>query len=273
MRLDIAGAPRYSARPRAARSIAQGKSMASRVTVRALFSEHPDAICKALRELARGLGADSVHDRRPEDYDDKRAAFAEHDCEARLLELSRNDDDAVRELAADALGVWGGEAARERLIKLCQDPVVEVRASAAGALEHWPDDREVAEVLLIAADDSKWIVRMQATRALRGFPGSDVDRALMTSLLDPDSFVRTTAADALAVRPAEQVLPHLRKLFDHPAPHTFDAAFELAGRIGTAEDGVFLARVGRFTNWSQPAEVKRWARDAARAIRARLKTS
>lgn len=247
--------------------------MASRVTVRALFAEHPDAICKALRELARGLGRDSVHDERPADYEERRAELADKGCGERLLELSHADDPVVRELAADALGVWGGEPARARLITLCQDAVTEVRASAAGALEHWPDDPEVAEVLLITVDDSKWLVRLQSARAMRRVPGAEIDAALMTALLDPDSFVRNTAADALALRPPADILPRLRALFDHPAPHTFDAAFELAGKIGTEEDAVFLARVGRFTNWSQPAQVKRWARLAARAIRARAKAA
>ena len=247
--------------------------MASRVTVRALFAEHPDAICKALRELARSLGPDTESDRRPDDFETRRAELADKDCEPRLLELSHHDDPTVRELAVDALAAWGTEPARERLVALTQDAVVEVRASAVGGLEHWPDDEEVAEVLLIAIDDSKWLVRMRAARAMRRVPGSDIDRALMTALLDPDSFVRDSASDALSSRPSADILPRLRKLFDHPAPHTFDAAFELAGRIGTDEDAAFLARVGRFTNWSQPAQVKRWARDAARAIRARNKAA
>ena len=255
--------------------------MTSAVTVRALFQEHPDANCKALRDIVRFLGV-------PEADDDSftgahragdgplAAARAEHlaaydaaDCGARLLVLSKNRDDTVRELATDALGVWGGDAARDRLHELVGDESLAVRASAIGALAGWAHERPSAEVMLIALEDSKWIVRLRAAHGLAEAPGDDVDRALVHALLDPDSFVRTTVADALVRRPIERILPRIRKLMEHPAPHLFDAAFDVLGRIGSEEDAVFLARVGRLTNFSQPSQVKTWARAAAQAIRRR----
>ena len=255
--------------------------MTSAVTVRALFQDHPDANCKALRDIVRALGvADEDEDsfagaQRADDGPqaaaraEQRAAFDAADCGARLLQLSRHVDDTVRELATDALGVWGGDAARDRLHELVSDAVLAVRASAVGALAGWADERPSVEVMLIALEDSKWIVRLRAAHGLSRAPGDDVDRALVHALLDPDSFVRTTAADALVQRPTERILPRIRKLMEHPAPHLFDAAFDVLGRIGTDEDAAFLARVGRLTNFSQPSQVKGWARAAAQAIRKR----
>ena len=246
--------------------------MPSRVIIRALFSELPDAACKALREVNHRLGF-TVDGERARGHENIRVELDAAACGARLLALSEHPDIVVRELAADALGAWGGEAARARLVALTSDPVVAVRASAVGALEYWPDDPEVFEVLQIAIDDSKWSVRLRAARAMAHVPGPAIERALLAALLDPDPYVRSSVADALAQRPPHDVLPHLRALFDHPAPHTFDAALDVFGAIGTADDAAFLSRVGRFTNWSQPTQVKRWARAAAKQIRVRLESA
>ncbi len=243
--------------------------MSFAVTLRALQQNHADAWCKALRDIARYMGTDAETGARPADAEALRQELAAVDGETRLLALSRDAAPVVRELAVDALAAFGGDAARTRLLEACGDDVLEVRASAVGGLENWPVDREVVEVLLIALDDSKWLVRMRATRALAAVPGANVDAALITMLLDSENYVRTTAADALAVRPPEAILPRLRRLMQQPSPHLFDAAFDVMGRIGVEEDAAFLARVGRFINWSQPGPVKAWARAAARAIRAR----
>lgn len=245
--------------------------MASSVTARALHAEHADAICKALRDIARTLGTDSVHGQRPADFSEQRAALAASDCGPRLLALARHADAVIRELSADALAAWGDDDARAALLQMVGDEVVEVRASAVGGLEHWPQHREVVETLLIAIEDSKWLVRMRAARALAGVAGDEADRALIAALLDSEPFVRSTAADALAQRPASQVLPRLRRLLDHPLPQLFDGAFDLIGQLGEEEDAVFLEKVGRWTNLSQPGPVKSRARAAARAIRGRLK--
>ncbi len=243
--------------------------MSFAVTLRALQQHHADAWCKALRDIARRMGTDAETGARPADAAALRQELVAVGGEERLLSLSREAAAVVRELAIDALSVFGGDGARARLLEACGDEVLEVRASAVGGLEAWPDDREIVEVLLIALEDSKWLVRMRAARALAGMAGSDVDAALIATLLDSESYVRTTAADALALRPPEAILPRLRRLMQQPSPHLFDAAFDLMGQIGVEEDAAFLARVGRFTNWSQPGPVKAWARAAARAIRER----
>jgi len=234
---------------------------------RDLALSDPDLVANGLRRLARYLGTDSVDNRRPSDFAARRADLA--DLELRVVELSRHSDDVLRELAADALGAMLCDQALDRLIALAQDPVDRVRASAVGALEGWPDDPRTRDLLLASATAGHWTVRMRACRALTALSGPDVVAVLLEGLLDPDSYVRHACADSLRHRDASEYLERLRGLASYPAPHQLDAALDLFGAVGTAEDAKFLSKVGRFWNLAQPNFIRAWARKAARAIRAR----
>lgn len=244
--------------------------MPVRTIVRELFSENREHCARGLRRLTRTLSVGGEEELPEEERHEERAALAEKDCEARLLALTESEHEALRELAADALGAWGGDAAFAALARLTEDEIRQVRASAVGALEGWPGNEEAYELLLGGMDDSDWLVRMRAARALTGHEGVDAERALIAGLADPDSFVRHNCADALRHRDPDRILPGLRRLFDHPAPELLDGAFSLFGDLGTAEDARFLRKVGAWTNLTQPAPVKRAARDAARRIKSRL---
>jgi len=124
--------------------------------------------------------------------------------------------------------------------------------------------------LLGAVDAPQWPVRMRAARALWPFPGLEVEDALFEALLDPDSYVRLSAAHTLKRREPTGLLTRLRKLVDNPASHMLDAAMDLLGAIGTAEDAKFLAKAGSWLNLSQPPFVRAWSRKAASDIRKRL---
>jgi len=243
--------------------------MPVRTITRLLMSDNVELCAKGLRLLSRSLGTDSVTGEPPADYDDKRARLAEKGAEERLLELAASEDVVYRELAAAALGAWMGDKAYEVLIKLCEDNTKEVRATALGAMEGWPDSEDAYELLLIGMDDTQWLVRMQSARALKPFAGEDADNALMTGLLDPNSFVRSCSAESLKQRDHAAIIGKVRELFDHPTPYMFDAALDLMGDIGSLDDAKFLARVGSWRNFSQPSHVRRWARDAAKRIKAR----
>ena len=80
-----------------------------------------------------------------------------------------------------------------------------------------------------------------------------------------------SAADSLRRRDPTPYLEQLRALRDYPAPHMLDAALDLLGHVGTAEDLAFLDKTGSWFNLSQPGHVRSWARRAARQIRRRLK--
>lgn len=236
---------------------------------RELASQDPDACAHGLRRVVRYCGADSVHERRPDDLERRRAALG--DIEPRLLELAASTDEVLRELAADALGAWLGDRALDALIALAADPIERVRASAVGALEGWPHDERALNTLLDALLAPRWTVRMNATRALRPFVDKQVDAGLLEALVDPDSYVRMSAADSLRRRDATQFIDPLRALRDYPAPHMLDAALDLLGHVGTADDLAFLDKTGSWFNLSQPSHVRSWARRAARQIRRRLK--
>jgi HEAT repeat protein len=228
----------------------------------------PDLVAQGLRRIVRWLGTDAEH-RRPAEFAERKAELA--DLEPRLLQLSEHEDDVLRELAADALGAWQGEAALERLIALAQDGQERVRASAVAGLESWPHSPAARSLLLASAVGGHWTVRMQAVRALGAFGGDDVLDTLLEGLLDPDSFVRWAAAASLRRHPGEAYRARLRQLVDSPSPHLLDAAIDLLGDVGNAEDGKFLADVGGWFNLAQPKTIRAWARKAAKNIRTRMR--
>jgi len=249
----------------------QDKPVAMSLTAlrRELLSTDPDANANGLRRVARQLTTDSVTNERPVDWQARRNALAEY--EPRLLALAQSDDATLRELAADALGGWQGAAALELLLKLAEDPSDRVRASAVGALEAWPHDARVVDVLLNAGLAPHWTVRSRAARALAKMPGSDVDSVLLECLVDPDGFVRINAAESLKQRDPAVYLERLRRMADYPAPHLLDGAMDLLGAVGNETDAKWLQKAGSLFNLSQPPFIRDWARKAARQIRLRQK--
>lgn len=248
-----------------------GPSRKTRMSVavirRELAADDVDTRARGLRRLSLYCGSSSVDNRRPADFAERRQSLA--DCEANLFDFARGEDEVMRELAADALGAWLGDQALAVLLELTSDPVERVRASAIGALEGWPDDSRVLDVLLNALDAPRWTVRMRAARALAPFQDPQADDGLLEALVDPDSYVRSGACDALQQRDPARYLERLRKLSDYPAPHLLDAAMDLLGAVGTVEDAKFLEKAGSWLNLSQPGFVRSWARKAARKIRKR----
>ncbi len=244
---------------------------ASATIFREIRSADSDACARGLRRVTQRLATDSVHGKPPADWQAQRDALVE--LEPRFLELAQSADDVLRELVADLLGAWLGDAALAALLVLARDPAERVRASAVGALESWPHSAEAKEAVLDAAQSNKWTIRMRAVRALYAFEGQEAVDALFCGLIDDDSYVRQGAADSLARRPLPEFHARLRRLADYPAPHMLDAAMDLFGTIGTAEDAAFLAKTGSWLNLSQPSFVRAWARKAAKRIRARLATT
>lgn len=245
--------------------------MSTRSIARGLRSDNPAVATRALRRLARLLGTDAETGERRPDWQATYDAFAAEDIEPELLRHADSEDDATRELAMDALAVWGGDAALAKLLERVVDEVVEVRASAIGGLEGWPEDETALDTLVAAADDGEWNVRWRAARALAHFRDQEAIDALFGALLDPDSNVRCTAGEALSKHDPAVILPRVRGYFDYPSSHMLDSALDLIGEIGGLDDAKFLAKVGAWTNLSQPSQVRRWARDAAKRIKERHK--
>ena len=243
--------------------------MSSTATVlRDVRSADAEACARGLRRVTQLLATDSVHGQPPADWQARRDELQE--LEPRFHELATAENEVLRELVADLLGAWLGDEALRLLLVLARDEVERVRASAVGALESWPQSAEAKEAVLDGAQSNKWTIRMRAMRALYAFEGPEVVDALFSGLVDDDSYVRQGAADSLARRPLPEFHARLRRLADYPAPHMLDAAMDLFGTIGTADDAAFLAKTGSWLNLSQPGFVRAWARKAAKRIRARL---
>lgn len=236
--------------------------------LREVRSADADACARGLRRLSRYCGTDSVTDARPPDWIAQRAEVIE--LAPRLLELATHADPVLRELAADALGAVQPDGALDALLLLCGDGDERVRATALGALEGWPDVEAARDRLLDAMCAKAWLIRLRAAKALRPFAGDAVDEALLEALTDPDSHVRSLACESLKRREPTRFRIQLRTLVTtYPAPHLLDAAMDLLGAAGTAEDVAFLKKVGSWLNLSQPGFIRAWARKAARSIQAR----
>jgi HEAT repeat protein len=243
--------------------------MSSTATVlRDVRSADAEACARGLRRVTQLLATDSVHGQRPADWQVRRDELQE--LEPRFHALAASDNEVLRELVSDLLGAWLGDEALRLLLVLARDEVERVRASAVGALESWPENAAAKDAVLDGAQSNKWTIRMRAMRALYAFAGPEVVDALFSGLVDDDSYVRQGAADSLARRPLPEFHARLRRLADYPAPHMLDAAMDLFGTIGTADDAAFLAKTGSWLNLSQPGFVRAWARKAAKRIRARI---
>ncbi|HAN29957.1 MAG TPA: hypothetical protein DCQ06_00030 [Myxococcales bacterium] len=243
--------------------------MALRSIARGVQSDNLSVVLRALRRLTRLIGRDSETNERTDDWQHCIDQLSELSVLDALLSLVEHQDPTARELAVDALANWPGERALGALMKLSQDEVNEVRASAVGGLEEWPETLEATDILVAAVEDSSWPVRWRAARALGCHMGRDAEDALFVALLDDDSNVRCAAGEALEHHNSDRVRARLRGYFDYPSPHMLDAALDLFGAIGTEDDAQFLAKVGSWMNLSQPSQVKRWSRDASKRIRAR----
>lgn len=236
--------------------------------LRELRHDRPEVVASGLRRLVRAIGH-ATDLEISDEQKTRRKALEPEGIEARLLQLSQRDNAMVRELAVDALGAWRTEAARDRLMTMVEDEDVRVRASVIGALAPWVDEEEVGEACLLAFHDLDWQVRMRAVLAVAAGTTTDAKDALLEALVDEDGLVRNNAAEILKTRADERVLERVRKYFDYPNPQILDAALGLLGEIGDESDRKFLRKVGAFTNFSQPAYIKRWARDAAKRIKQR----
>jgi HEAT repeat protein len=119
----------------------------------------------------------------------------------RLLGLLNDDDSAVAEAAAWALGEVGGQATETwtvaRLAGVAtahHDPLVrEAAVAALGSL----GDPDGLEAVLAACRD-KPAIRRRAVLALAAFEGPEVDAALRAALEDKDWQTRQAAEDLLS---------------------------------------------------------------------------
>lgn len=113
--------------------------------------------------------------------------------------LAEDPDPLVRQRAAEALVVLGGENALEGLMRGLEDPTERVRlASVEGVRKLGPAPAKAVLTRLLL-EDSEWEIRAGAAQALGESGDADVPAALEAALADENEYVRAAAARALRV--------------------------------------------------------------------------
>lgn len=151
---------------------------------------------------------------------------------AKLLPLIARADDAIRPVLARALGRIATPEITGGVLELAQDPVANVRASAARVigLARPPGS---AEALRSLAYDTEWFVRLRAMVALGELCDSSTIPVLISGLCDANRLVRLRAASALARMDGqeEEILQLAMRAQDRYALQALVSAMEQAGKI------------------------------------------
>ena len=150
--------------------------------------------------------------------------------------------------AAPALGLAGGEAAAQALVKLLGDPVPEVRGAAAWAIGRTRDPSQIA-VLLPLLSDADCDVRRAAAGALGRLGDPAAATPLAQALLRPDQpmLVRRAIAAAIVRAPHPDAQPALLQALADPDPQVRGYAAEALGHVGNeaAHDALAAVRTDR----------------------------
>jgi hypothetical protein len=130
-----------------------------------------------------------------------------------LVGLLRDSDRAVREAAISALTAIGGPSVP--VLGLClSDPQLGVQEAASSVLASIADER-VIDPLIGALANSDWIVRMHATKALGRIKAAGAIDPLIPLLQDKVKAVREEATVALA-KIGDAALSSLLDALKHP---------------------------------------------------------
>jgi HEAT repeat protein len=149
-------------------------------------------------------------------------------------ELRENHSEHVRMWAAEILGWLQAASAAPALIDALSDINPEVRARSAAALGRIKDDRSVHRLLELLISDPAPFVRVKVSQALGAIGHPAVIDYLITTLKDPEWWVRVRAVEALEKMGQSAVAGLLPALEDEDAEVRRRAAMALE-RIGYVE--------------------------------------
>jgi serine/threonine-protein kinase len=116
---------------------------------------------------------------------------------APVLELLRDRDITVQNLAIDAVIEFHNADTVDKLIPLIEDEAEHVRRGAVEVLNELAD-ADAIRALLSAIKDRDWWVRERAADALVKIGGPKVVEAMIELIRDDDEFIRRTAIEVLA---------------------------------------------------------------------------
>ncbi len=119
--------------------------------------------------------------------------------------VAQDSDRWVRQRAAEALSLIGGDEAVSGLRKALEDPDKDVRrAAAAGTVELDPVGAFDAFVFMIQ-NDAEWELRVRAAQGLGGSGLEAAEPILEQATSDPNEYVRAAAANALRLLRGETI--------------------------------------------------------------------
>jgi HEAT repeat protein len=163
---------------------------------------------------------------------------------ARIRKLLEHRNDMVAKAAFEALIELGGGMDAETLRPLLDAEEVGARLRAADALRRMGDPSGFP-VVLAALKEGNDLQRVEALRALGGFPREEAVGPLLDALLDDNLSVRSAAHTSLG-----QVW---RALFPY---RRIDLS--TAGSVVTADEGERRAAVGRIRAWWEANRDRDW---------------
>jgi HEAT repeat protein len=154
-------------------------------------------------------------------------------CRARpslLLAYLQRTHGEVRELLARVLAEIATPELGDELLLLAEDPLPEMRASAARALES-AKVQGAFEALERLARDPEWFVRLRAVTALANFANPRALQILLNSICDANRYVRLRAASSL-VRQQPEILEILHQVVQTRDSYALQALISELERSG-----------------------------------------
>ena len=162
--------------------------------------------------------------------------------ERELAALADDEDARVRKAAVQALGLIGDTIAGVVALRLLNDPVPFVRATALRALGKLGRD-DLAEEIAALLGDRDWWVRFAAKECLETL-GPEIWPVLLRLLDDPDRFVRNGAAEVFQNLGVLDSLIVMEAATDDPAAAKIDLLRRIALAGGLRLSDSLIERAG-----------------------------
>lgn len=150
-----------------------------------------------------------------------------------LIRALDNEDDEVRRLAAESLGLFDCEKEISPLINALKSEDATVRRFAAGTLGQIKSRKALQPLIDVLVFDNNGSVREEAARALGKMKSRKAVEPLIDALMDINNEGRSGAAEALGQIKAHKAIDHLIAALTDTDDFTRLAAAKALGRIKT----------------------------------------
>jgi protein-S-isoprenylcysteine O-methyltransferase Ste14 len=178
-----------------------------------------------------------------------------------MLRMLTDDEQEVRVLAAERLGLMRSERVVPALLTALEDPVGDVRFHALRGLSGICGQEGVAPVQALL-DDSEVHIRIKAMQLLAEL-GSPAMVGPATELLgSPHAWRRAAAADALGSLGSSETVPALARGLSDPDPAVRRSAVIALLRVGSPDARAALSAAVRDADW----EVRVYVAEALKRI-------